>query len=339
MIAHERIFMTGKRIAALTLCGVLSLSLLSGCDKDFTKGTPFDTSPTVTETVQNTEAPKNTDSPAAPSPVIKEDAATPTAKPDSKAEPDLPTEAVTPSPEVTVEPVTPDAASPSPSAAATPSPVVTTAQRDSFDRAEYWNMTFLIWLPFFEGGSFTGQRSEGTYDYAVFSDVTESEVNSYLLSLKKSGFTIDAEEKNSDGNISYSALNGNSWNVLLSYKDSALTIGSGFSDRDNNDEKEDALYTTTMLRYIPRFEAGTFTSSETRNDDTMYTFATYSSVTVDQVSDYIDKLKKAGYVYAVDENPEGDSIWYIAMNDDRFECQVQYESGTVKIGCGQPETD
>ena len=311
-------------------CCVSVTAMITACDKDFTKGTPFEqnNNGATSQPVSATESPKEDPGTTEATPV-------PTADPDvtvtSTPTPEL-TEAVTPTPEET--------ASPEPTETSTPAPTETEAPRDAFDRQEYWKMSFLVWLPYFEGGTFTAQNSEGTYDYATFTNVNEDEVKTYISSLKKSGFTTDSEEKISAGIISFSAYNYNSWNATVSFSGSTLTIGSGFTDKETSDDETlTKLYTTTTLQYIPRFESGTFAGSDSQNDSSMYTYAFYSNVSKDDVSEYIEKLKKAGYIYAVDENYESSSTWYIALNEERFECHLEYDGSSVKIGCGISEDD
>ena len=311
----------------ITLACCVSIFMITACDKDFTKGTPFEQNNNNNVTSQ----------PEAATATPQEDNGKTVATPAPSAEPDVTaTAAPTPSPELTetTTPTPDETASPQPTEASSPTPTEAVLSRDAFDRQEYWQMSFLIWLPYFEGGTFTAQNSEGTYDYATFTDVNEDMIKSYISSLKKSGFTVDTEEKSSDGVINFSAYNYNSWNATVLFNGSTLTIGSGFTDKENNDDETiNKLYTATTLQYLPKFESGTFAGSEIQNDPSLYTYAFYGNVSKDAVNAYIQKLKDAGYIYAVDENYESSSTWYFALNDERFECRLEYDGSSVKIGC------
>ena len=215
-----------------------------------------------------------------------------------------------------------------------------TPDSDKNNVSEYWTTSYLIWLPLFENGTFEGGSYDGTYDYASFNNVSQDAVTAYIDILKKEGFTSDITEKNEGGKISFSAFNKDSWNALLSYDGNSLLIGSGFREQDNDsDEKADILYSTTMLQYVPRFEAGELEKSEVTDDSSMYVYAIYSGVSPDNVKTYISKLKEAGYVYVTYESSKDDSISFIALNDDRFECHVEYDGNLAKIGCGISDND
>ena len=312
---------------------VLALSIAvgaCGCDKDYTIGTPF----------ENTDGSGNA---ATAAPGKDADPGTTTAKPEGSGDKTTPSptkadngtkpgsETVTPtSTEPTGEAVT-DIPSVTPTdepAAVTSSPV----SRDKFDRTEYRDMTFLIWLPAFENGAFTGQDSQGTFDYAVFSEVKKEEVTAYISELKKAGYTVNADEKTSSDTITYSAYNDKDWKVVLSYKDNTLRLGSGFEEtkEDNSAEEIRRLYSTTMLQYVPEFKGGSYMGS---SGTEVNPYITYSGVSKDAVLSYIEQVKNAGYIYAPEENYSDTSTWYIALNEDSFECHVEYDGNILKIGC------
>ena len=312
---------------------ILSLSIAvsaCGCDKDYTKGTPFENTDGSDNNV--TASPKEDITPGAT-----------TSKPDGSGD------KTTPSPTKTDndtkpgnETTTPTAAEPTgeavtdiPSVTPTDEPAVVTSSpvsRDKFDRTEYRNMTFLIWLPAFESGAFTGQDSQGTFDYAVFSDVTKEEAASYISELKKAGYTVNADEKTSSDTLTYSAFNDKDCKVVLTYKDNTLRLGSGFEETkdDNTDEEIRRLYSTTMLQYVPEFKGGNFMGSSGTDSNS---YITYNGVTKNDVLSYIEQVKNAGYIYAPEENYSDTSTWYIALNEDSFECHVEYDGSILKIGC------
>ncbi|MBR4341858.1 MAG: hypothetical protein IKP88_03950 [Lachnospiraceae bacterium] len=342
-----------KKYIAAPLC-ILAIALIfSACDKNKTNNT---SGSGTTGTVAPTEGqdPGSNSNPDTGKDDSGKTSSDPTSDPaatsspgtgDTKQDPDSdenPTEASEPTTAPT-EPesdITPEPTSEEVSPTDSPSPTSDQSLRDSFNRKEYWQMSFLVWVPYFEQGVFSGQKSEGTYDFALFSEVSESDVAFYIESLKKSGYTTDISDKRSGGSIYFSAYNSNSWNVTIVFTDSSLEIGSGFSDKDSDgDETLNKLYSTTMLQYIPKFENGTFIGSETKNDSSMYTYALYSNVSSDTVSSYIGKLKDAGYIYAIDESYETGSTWFIALNEERFECHLEYDGSTLKIGCGISEDD
>lgn len=335
----EKYKFTSKKIAVI-LFTALILSLATGCNTDFTKDTPFDKG-TPTEAVTtgtgtdnptpSTDTKPNTTDPAT-NPVSGNGTVTDTQNPDQPTDSagentQVPTSSevsATPEPEITSIPT----ASPTPSI------------RDTFNRDEYWDKTFLVWLPKFEAGAFSGQNSAGTYDYATFNNVASEDVTSYIRSLKDAGFTNIGIENYSDSSISFVASNNKSWEVKISYTDGTMVLGSGFNDStEENDDKADALYTTTMLQYMPRFQKGTYLSSETRSDNSMYTSIIYTGVTKEDVLTYINEVKNKGYIYVEDEDEQDDMLWYIALNEERFECHVEFSGSELKIGCGYMDED
>lgn len=256
-------------------------------------------------------------------------------QPDSGNSPENPQPTATPEPTQAPTP-TPAEASGSSEPAATVTPTPTPAKADN--REEYWDSTFLIWVPVFKDGSLTGQDAKGTFDYAVFSDVTLSQAEDYVKKCKDSGFTDIKTDSSSDGRLSFKAANSSDWCVSVEYNGKSLTIGSGFEDSSTDTEDiVSSLYSDTMLQYIPVFTAGTYESTESSNDDDQFTYIYYSNAGEEDVRKYIKELKNAGYIYAPDEGDSDGIIWYIALNEDVFSCYVAYDNGVIKIGCGYGE--
>ena len=94
-----------------------------------------------------------------------------------------------------------------------------------------------------------------------------------------------------------------------------------------------------MLQYVPRFSKGSYLSSDSRSDSSMYTGIVYTDVTRDDALSYIEDVRHKGYVYVEDEGESDGSLWYIAINDERFECHVEFSGQELKIGCGYMEDD
>lgn len=309
-----------KKQIAVTLCCLSLAALLAACETNSGNNNTTPT-PASTTDVKN-ETTKQPDSTQAVTPAdngSKNDT-TPTADP-------------VPSPDAT----TPDV-SPSPTSEADVSPTAAeAASKDAFNRKEFWANSYLVWLPAFEAGTAVSKNSTGgTYDYITISDVTAEDITSYISALKKSGFTENTSESNSNGVISFSADNYNSWNAVVSYDGSSLVIGSGFREKDSSkNEAEEKAYKTTLLQYIPRFENGSFSRYSTSDDETMNTYAIYENVSSESVSAYIGLLKNAGYIYGVDEGDDGSVLWYIALNEENFECSVEFDGSIVKIGCSK----
>lgn len=314
---------------------VLSLSIAAGtcaCDTDYTKGTPFDTG-------ENTEA---TGTPGADG-TDKGNQGKPTEDPKGSGEKDTPVPTAPdtgkkPDDTVTGTPAAPtDTPTEEPSLTPTDAPTDVTptgtpVSRDKFDRTEYRNMTFLIWLPAFEYGVFTGQESKGTFDYAIFSDVSKEEVLAYVSALKDGGYNLKTSESASSDTWTFETYNEKGWKAIMTYKGTTLTLGSGFEEeKEDQSEEIRRLYTTTMLQYIPEFKDGTFTGSETSGSTGDYIM--YSNVSKDAVLSYIEQVKSAGYIYAPEENYSDTSTWYIALNEESFECSVEFDGSRLKIGC------
>ena len=319
----------------LSLITATMISCAFGCNTDFTKDTPFDTG-TPTQTVTEVTGTENT-TPTAKAEQPTPDVSNPTPEPTGNSTPGDDTATPTQSVEGT-DPTSAEAITDEPviTTTATPTPSI----RDAFDRDEYWDKTFLVWLPKFKAGSFSGQNSAGTYDYATFTNVTANDVNDYISSLKAAGFTNINKENHSDSEISFGASNDKSWEVKLSFAGDTLVLGSGFNDgAEGNDEKINSLYSTTMLQYMPKFTKGSYVSSETHSDATMYSSIVYTGVTKDEALSYINEVKNKGYIYVEDEDVQDDALWYIALNEERFECHVEFSGSELKIGCGYMDED
>ena len=233
--------------------------------------------------------------------------------------------------------VTPDAQPTITDPLPTPTPANTNAEPD---RNEYWEKTFLVWLPMFPYGQLSKIDYAGTYDYATFTDISSQNIRDYVATLKGAGFTHISVENYSDSAISFIATNDKSWEVRVSFTETILVLGSGFNDTDSGDEdKAEKLFSTTMLQYMPKFTDGTYISSETRSDESMFASVVYTDVTEAEALSYIEKVKDKGYIYVEDEGNQDGTIWYMAINDERFECHVEFSGSEIKIGCGNLEDD
>ena len=310
-----------KKQIAVTLCCLSLAALLAACETNSTNNNTTPTPAVTSDGKSETTEPPDTTQAATPEGNGSKDDITPTADP-------------VPSPTETVPDLSP---TPTSETDVTPTAATEAASKDAFNRKEFWANSYLVWLPEFEAGTAVSKNSTGgTYDYITISDVTAEDINAYISSLKKSGFTENASETNSNGVISFSADNYNSWNAVLSYDGSVLVIGSGFREKDSSkNDVEDKVYKTTLLQYIPRFENGKFSRSATSDDETMYTYAIYENVSSDSVTSYIGLLKNAGYIYGVDEGDDGSVLWYIALNEEKFECSVEYDGSILKVGCSK----
>lgn len=339
-----------KKLLICTLLMSAVLILAAGCNEDHTKGTPWDKTgqsdtPTSNETVTPAASDKNV-------PDTVSDTSMDTNKPDkpdriesgtqtnTDKQPDTSiSDETTPSPTEVITDIT-DV----PDTELTSTPEAVTSAPDSadkgLDRNECWDKTFLIWLPMFTAGKLDNIDYAGTYDYATFSSVSADDIKSYISSLKSSGFTNVSIENYSEDAIAFIASKDNSWEVRVTFTGQSLVLGSGFNDGGADDEdKTDSLYSTTMLQYVPRFSKGSYLSSESRSDSSMYTGIVYTDVTRDDALSYIEDVKQKGYVYVEDEGESDGSLWYIAINDERFECHVEFSGQELKIGCGYMEDD
>lgn len=310
-----------KKQFAVTLCCLSLAALLAACETNSSNNKTTQT-PAATSAEKNdtTKQPDNTQA-VTPQGSDQKNNTTTTADP-------------VPSPTEAVPDISP---SPTSDAEVTPTAAAEAASKDAFNRKDFWANSYLVWLPEFEAGTAVSKNSTGgTYDYITITDVSTDDITSYIAALKKSGFTEHDSETNSNGIISFSADNYNSWNAVVSYDGSALVIGSGFKEKDSSkNEAEDKAYKTTLLQYIPRFENGKFSRSVTSDDETMCTYAIYENVSTDSVSAYIGQLKNAGYIYGIDEGDDGSVLWYIALNEENFECSVEFDGSIVKVGCSK----
>ena len=298
---------------------MLSIVLMCSCSKNEQKNNTA--TPSVNETVK-----PNTDSGNTPTSgtEVKEN----TAEDNISSAPDTTEAPVSPTPELSVSDI-PEVPTEIPVTTETPA-----QERDRFDRSEYWERSFLVWLPMFDRGTFSGQDSAGTFDYAVFTEVTYEDVTDYISKLKSSGFSNVSTEQVSGDTVNYEATNDNSWQVKLKFSDNNLVLGSGFEDSEIKEDKAEKMFTSTMLQYLPRFDKGTYSSSESLSDSTMYAKIIYTDVTRDEASEYIELVKNAGYIYGTDEGNDGESLWYIALNEESFECHIEFSGHELMIGCG-----
>lgn len=318
---------TTLKPAVVFLAGLLILGTV-GCDKDFKKDTPFDN---PTEAVMGSDPTANaTTTPTMGSDPVKSEnvTTTPVGSDPVKGE------------NVTATPMGSDPVKEGSDPTDAPTPTVGSDPKEGLDRKEHWEKTFLVWLPEFPSGKLAGINYAGTYDYATFIEVLPDDVKSYISTLKSAGYNNVSVEKISDSSISYTATNEKSWEVKLNYSDGILTLGSGFNDPDTGeDNKTDTLFSTTMLQYMPKFSKGTYVSSETASDATMYTSIVLTGVTESDALSYIEDVKKKGYIYVEDEGNSDGTVWYMALNDDRFECHIEFSGSEIKIGCGYLEDD
>ena len=98
------------------------------------------------------------------------------------------------------------------------------------ERLEHiWTVTALAELPRFESGNFAsdGESSDGSAHHAIFENVTEDDVRAYMLLVAQAGYTVDADEGDSDGFIWYSAENADGGFCDLTYYDGILKIEGG----------------------------------------------------------------------------------------------------------------
>lgn len=341
---RPKYFHPGKITFAMFLTAFLIFA--AGCNEDHTKGTPFDKTvesdtPTSTEAAIPSDSAGNTSGSKkdVPTDIIKSGTSDSTlSESHTNTDKDPAADTSTPSPASTADiTVSPEAEPTTAADDPTPTPDVTNA---GLDRNEFWDKTFLIWLPMFTAGQLDNIDYAGTYDYATFSHVSRDDITAYISTLKDSGFINISIENYSDDAIAFIASKDNSWEVRVTYTGQSLVLGSGFNDGNTDDEdKTDSLYSTTMLQYVPRFNKGSYISSESRSDGSMYTSIVYTDVSKEDTLSYIEAVKQKGYVYVEDEGESDGTLWYIAINDEKFECHVEFSGRELKIGCGYMEED
>ena len=220
----------------------------------------------------------------------------------------------------------------------TPDPV------DSSDKAvieEYWNDSFLIWLPMIDSGRFKRFESDETHDYITLEDITVKTVKNYIKNLSRNGFSEDAGYSDVNGNpiefdedkpFRYSAYNNDGWNVQLDYDPDSrnMTISSGY-DSDKDDDEYGTLKAETLIGKLPDFTWGDFDSSKQEGS---MVYCIFSNVDP-ECSDYVKSLKKAGFTEEADEGNEDGIVWYIASNAEGLMCEFIYTEGAARIGCGR----
>ncbi|MBO4414743.1 MAG: hypothetical protein J5824_02035 [Lachnospiraceae bacterium] len=211
---------------------------------------------------------------------------------------------------------------------------------------EYWEGSFLVWLPRFKKGSFSKFNSDETHDFLTLENVSEESVRKYIKTLTKRGFSIDTAYTDAEGNVIaeaeeteerhfiYSAENEDGWSAMLDYDPETriLTIGSGYQMAETTDVYGQ-LRDETALGLIPEFTYGDFDSS--KQDGEMY-YAIFSNVT-GKYGRYVEQLKKAGFTEDADEGDVDGILWYNAVNEEGYSCEFIYSDGVVRIGCGMPE--
>ncbi|MCR5324642.1 MAG: hypothetical protein K6E85_15405 [Lachnospiraceae bacterium] len=214
---------------------------------------------------------------------------------------------------------------------------------DSEEINEYWEGSFLVWLPRFKKGNFAGFDSDETHDFLTLENVSEKSVRKYIKTLTKQGFSVDAAFTDAEGGMLsgidgtedihfiYSAENEDGWCAKLDYdpETKILTIGSGYAVAETTDVYG-KLREETALGLIPEFTYGDFDSS--KQEGGMY-YAIFTNVT-GKYEKYTDQLKKAGFVEEADEGNVDGIIWYNAYDAEGNACEFIYSDGVARIGCG-----
>ena len=206
---------------------------------------------------------------------------------------------------------------------------------------EYWNNSFLVWLPLYDYGQFAEFSSDETHDYITFEGINIDMASIYVETLRENGFTIDAECFDAEGNeldelphgsFQYLVSNEDGWRagLVYDYDQDRYTISSGY-DVPEDPDMYGSLREETPLRYIPEFAYGTFDSS--MQDQDMY-YAVFSDVD-EECAAYIEELKNAGFTEEADEGASDGIIWYNAYDKDGRYCDFIYTDGFVRLGCGE----
>lgn len=217
---------------------------------------------------------------------------------------------------------------------------------DNEETAEYWEGSFLVWLPRFKKGSFAGFDSDETHDYITLENVSGKSVRKYIKTLTQQGFSLNTGYSDAEGNplpdaadaentrFLYHALNEDDWCARLDYDPDTgiLIIGSGYEQNETTDVYG-RLREETALGLIPEFTYGEFDSS--KQEGGMY-YVVFSNVS-GKYGKYVDQLKKAGFTEEADEGDVDGIIWYNAVNADGYACEFIYSDGVARIGCGEPE--
>ncbi len=213
-------------------------------------------------------------------------------------------------------------------------------EKDAETIREYWNDSFLIWLPLFDKGSFESFSSDETHDFIKLSGIKADSVKKYIEKLTGNGFDINRTftDKNGtpaegakEGSFCYFADNDDGWHVSLEYDGDrkTLVIGSGYEDVQNEDVYAQ-LRNETALAFLPEFTYGEYDSSS-QDDDMQYVIFTASEA---DCRKYIGRIKEAGFTVDADEGDGDGILWYNAADADGHLCEFIYSGGMVKIGCG-----
>ena len=212
---------------------------------------------------------------------------------------------------------------------------------------EYWNNSFLVWLPLFDHGSFNSFYSDETHDYLVFEGINIDMAVDYIRTLNESGFTEDVTCTDGDGepveglpgrSFTYSACNGDGWRVRLiyDYNRDYYTICSGYDPESDTDKYAD-LMENTPIGLLPEFRYGVLDSSGI--DKNMY-YAVFSDTEI-ECSAYTEQLKEAGFVFETDEGDSDGIIWFNGYDEAGNYCDFVYTDGFVRLGieCAGADSD
>lgn len=202
---------------------------------------------------------------------------------------------------------------------------------DVSSREEIRELTFLKWIPSFEGGRYIGHDAADTFDYAHFDGTTKDEVLRYIEELQENGFTYEVDTRESGDSIEYVASNYDSWSTYVSYADGTVTIGSGFFEKEISEEV--SVFDSTMLAYLPVFEEGIIESCGQDTNEADY--VVFTDVEAGSVRKYLDEVKLLGFTVDVDEGDSDGIIWFYGMNSEYTFCDITYYDRVMKISCGK----
>lgn len=207
------------------------------------------------------------------------------------------------------------------------------------ERDAVWRSTYLVWIPEFTDGAFTGTGSGEEFDYAYFAVVGGTGVvRSYLERLADSGYTNVTGSDDADGMISFAATNADGWRVTVEYDEpgDCLRIGSGQAMKiKNRADETDELWSHSVLMYIPVFTAGELSTHSDDGIGGSSATALFRNVSSEEVKSYIALLKQSGYTDDAEEGDEDGIVWYIAYSGDELFCDVRYSDGMCRVVCGQ----
>lgn len=194
-----------------------------------------------------------------------------------------------------------------------------------------WELTFLKWIPEFPYGIFTGTTSSGTYDYAVFQDVSTDEILEYVDVLKTAGFTMDTDFTSGKNRVRYSACNPQDWYVKIKFRNGSVEIGSGYdTDTETSDGKTEELWLLGMPDELPKFYGGRFASSQINDGEVT---VCYDEVSYESAAAYRDSLFAAGYMLNTDAGEQPDFMWYLAENENGYKIELVYADSIIRLRC------